>query len=130
MIERIDSKYVHQKATAERTGGTIEPQIMEQWFIDVNKKFVLSQSTIKGIGSGEQTTLKEIMLTAIKGGQIKILPERFEKVYFDWVENLRDWNISRQIWYGHRIPVWYHEPKCIPIKEQHRIKVNSEKTTQ
>ena len=54
------------------------------------------------------------MLEPVKNGKIKILPEHFEKVYFNWIENLRDWCISRQIWYGHRIPVWYHEPICIP----------------
>lgn len=54
------------------------------------------------------------MLTAVESGQTRILPERFEKTYFHWVHNLRDWCISRQIWYGHRIPVWYrnHEVFC------------------
>ena len=46
-------------------------------------------------------------LEVVKKGKIKILPERFEKTYFHWMENLRDWCISRQIWFGHQIPVWY-----------------------
>ena len=83
-------------ATAERTGGIIEPLPKLQWFIDVNKK-------IEGRGK----TLKDLVIEAVRSGAIKIIPEYFEKTYFHWVENLRDWCISRQIWYGHRIPVWY-----------------------
>jgi valyl-tRNA synthetase len=94
-------------STAERTGGIVEPLPKLQWFINVNKKFILPYSEIKGIKSGQETTLKEIMTNAVAGGQIKIYPDFFSKTYFHWVENLRDWCISRQIWYGHRIPVWY-----------------------
>ncbi len=83
--------------TAERTGGIIEPLPKLQWFINVNKP----------IESRGKKTLKELMLEPVKAGSIGILPDRFEKVYYNWVENLRDWCISRQIWYGHRIPVWY-----------------------
>jgi valyl-tRNA synthetase len=57
--------------------------------------------------SGSETTLKELMRTAVESGAIHINPDRFEKTYFHWIDNLRDWCISRQIWYGHRIPVWY-----------------------
>jgi valyl-tRNA synthetase len=101
-------------ATAERTGGIIEPLPKLQWFIDVNKEFTLPYSAIEGIPSGSQTTLKEIMRKVVLSGATQIIPDHFEKTYFHWIENLRDWCISRQIWYGHRIPVWYHEPKCVP----------------
>jgi valyl-tRNA synthetase len=107
LLEKIDEKYVHNIATAERTGGVIEPQIKLQWFVAVNKKFTLANSKIKGIASGSQVTLKELMLAAVQNGDIAITPERFNAVYFHWINNLRDWCISRQIWYGHRIPVWY-----------------------
>lgn len=80
-------------STAERTGGIVEPLPKLQWFIDVNKKFRDGKS------------LKDLMLAA--GEKIDILPDRYKKVYFHWIENLRDWCISRQIWYGHRVPVWY-----------------------
>lgn len=106
LVEKIED-YTHNIATAERTGGTIEPQIMTQWFVAVNKPFVLPHSNINGIESGKETTLKEIMQKAVSGGQVKILPDYFDKTYFHWIDNLRDWCISRQIWYGHRIPVWY-----------------------
>lgn len=96
---------------AERTGGIIEPLPKLQWFINVNKKFTLKESKIKGIPSGTETTLKEIMKLTVENGQISIMPEYFKKTYFHWIENLRDWCISRQIWFGHRIPVWYKDDK-------------------
>ncbi|KKW39646.1 MAG: Valine-tRNA ligase, partial [Parcubacteria group bacterium GW2011_GWA1_54_9] len=67
-----------------------------QWFIEVNKQV-----------PGRNKTLKELVTEPVRTSAIKIIPDYFEKTYFHWVENLRDWCISRQIWYGHRIPVWY-----------------------
>ena len=107
LVTRVEENYVHNIATAQRSGGKIEPQIMKQWFVNVTKEFVLPHSTILGIASGTTTTLKEIMRKGVLGGAISILPDRFEKIYFHWIDNLRDWCISRQIWYGHQIPVWY-----------------------
>jgi len=92
---------------AERTGCTIEPLPKTQWWIDVNKEFILKKSNVDGIPSGSSVTLKQLMTKVVKNSQIKILPERFDKTYFHWIDNLDDWCISRQIWYGHRIPVWY-----------------------
>jgi valyl-tRNA synthetase len=96
-------------STAERTGGIVEPLPKLQWFVNVNKSFILPHSTISGIESGSETTLKDIMKKSVENGQIKILPDHFQKTYFSWINNLRDWCISRQIWYGHRIPVWYKD---------------------
>ena len=70
---------------------------MKQWFIDVNKP----------IAERDNKSLKELMLEAVRSGKTTIIPDRFERVYYNWIENLHDWCISRQIWYGHRIPVWY-----------------------
>lgn len=86
-------------STAERTGAVIEPLPKLQWFIDVNKK----------IPARGNKSLKELMLDAVGSKQVQILPDRFENVYYNWINNLRDWCISRQIWYGHRIPVWYKD---------------------
>lgn len=97
LIEK-EEEYVHNIATAERTDGIVEPQIMNQWFVGVNKEFD---------HFGKKTTLKKLMIAAVKEQGIDILPDRYEKVYLHWIENLRDWCISRQIWYGHRVPVWY-----------------------
>ncbi|HAU66176.1 TPA: valine--tRNA ligase [Candidatus Uhrbacteria bacterium] len=106
IVEKLEKKgllvkaedYLHEVATAERSGALVEPQIMEQWFIDVTKEFERD---------GKIVTIKSLTQTAVRSGAIKIIPERFEKGYFQWVDNLRDWCISRQLWYGHRIPAWY-----------------------
>ncbi|MDZ4231615.1 MAG: valine--tRNA ligase [Patescibacteria group bacterium] len=108
LLEKTE-EIVQNISTAERTGAVVEPLPKLQWFVDVNKKFKLPHSKIKGIKSGQEVTLKELMRVVIKSGQIKIIPKRFEKNYFHWIDNLRPWCISRQIWFGHRIPVWYKD---------------------
>jgi valyl-tRNA synthetase len=96
----IEEKDVRQNvSTAERTGGIIEPLPKLQWFIDVNKP----------IAARGGRSLKEIMRDAVSSGKIAIMPPHFEKTYHHWIDNLRDWCISRQIWFGHRIPVWYKD---------------------
>src|SRR3990167_3979612 len=107
LLVKIDEKYTHRVATNSRGGGIIEPQIMKQWFVDVNKEFSFPHAKLQGIKEGERVTLKKLMLHVVQNKEITILPERFEKIYYHWIENLRDWCISRQIWYGHQIPVWY-----------------------
>ncbi len=94
-------------ATAERTGGIIEPLPKLQWFVAVDKKFPMGHSEIPGIKTGEEVTLKQIMQTSVEAGGVSMPQESFKKVYFNWIGNLHDWCISRQIWFGHRIPVWY-----------------------
>ncbi|MDD2935049.1 MAG: class I tRNA ligase family protein, partial [Candidatus Pacebacteria bacterium] len=103
-------------STAERTGAIIEPLPKLQWFIDVNKKFKLPYSNMKGLKSGDEVSLKDLMRHAIESDKIKILPDRFNKTYYHWIENLHDWCISRQIWYGHRIPVYYRKQENDKLK--------------
>ncbi len=83
-----EEPYMLNVPRSQRGGEIIEPMISEQWFVD-----------IKGIA--------EKAIKAVRDGQIKIIPEHFAKVYFNWMENIQDWCISRQLWWGHRIPVWY-----------------------
>jgi valyl-tRNA synthetase len=73
---------------SERGGEIVEPMISTQWFVKIQP-------------------LAEAALKAVRDGHITIIPERFEKVYYNWMENIKDWCISRQLWWGHRIPVWY-----------------------
>jgi valyl-tRNA synthetase len=85
-----EEPYNHQVPRAQRGGEIIEPMISTQWFVNVKP-------------------LAEQALQAVKSGEIEIIPERFKKVYYNWMENIHDWCISRQLWWGHRIPVWYCE---------------------
>lgn len=107
LVEKIEEGYTHHLATAERTGGIIEPQIMLQWWVNVDKKFPYPHETLKGIEKGQEVSLKDLMLHVVSDDQVTIMPERFDKTYRHWITNLYDWNISRQILYGHRIPAWY-----------------------
>ncbi len=94
-------------ATAERTGGIIEPLPKLQWFVAVDKAFEVPYSEITSIKSGDTVTLKELMRISVESGDVSMPQENFRKTYFHWISNLHDWCISRQIWFGHRIPVWY-----------------------
>ncbi len=106
LLVRVDEKYVHNVATNSRGGGMIEPQIKRQWFVGVNREFTIPHSKIPGIASGSTTTLTALMRASVASGSIQIVPEHFEKIYSHWVDNLHDWCISRQIWFGHRVPAW------------------------
>ncbi len=119
LLVKIDESYTHRKAKNYRGGGLIEPQIKRQWFVNVNKKFQIQNSKINGVKSGQQISLKELMIHVVESGQIEILPDRFNKNYYHWVQNLHDWCISRQIWYGHRIPVWYKQESTESETEIH-----------
>ncbi len=99
LLVKVDENYIHNTAKSYRGQGQIEPQIMEQWFVDVNKKVV--------DWKGKKLSVKEVLQDTVKSGMINIIPENSEKIYFHWIDNLRDWCISRQIWWGHRIPVYH-----------------------
>lgn len=110
LIDHVEENYQHSLSVCYRCGTIVEPLPSKQWFIDVNKEFKFKQSEdhpIKGLKDGAKVTLKKLMHHVVENGQINIIPDRFEKTYYHWIDNLRDWCISRQIWYGHRIPVWY-----------------------
>jgi len=100
-------------STAERTGGIVEPLPKLQWFVGVDTPFVIPHSEITGIESGSTVTLKQLMRAAVEHGDVDMPQENFKKVYFHWINNLHDWCISRQIWFGHRVPVWYRGEEAV-----------------
>ncbi|MFA5829736.1 MAG: valine--tRNA ligase [Candidatus Gracilibacteria bacterium] len=104
LLERVDENYVHNLSVCYRCGSPVEPLISEQWFIDVSKPVIKE--------GGKLISLKQKAAEAVKDGKIEIIPDRFNKIYFHWLNNLRDWCISRQIWFGHQIPVWYCQEKA------------------
>ncbi len=85
-----EEPYTLNVPRTQRGGEIVEPMISTQWFVRIG-------------------SLAEAALLAVKDGRVRIVPERFTKVYYNWLENIEDWCISRQLWWGHRIPVWYCE---------------------
>jgi valyl-tRNA synthetase len=83
-----EEPYTLNVPRSQRGGEIVEPMISTQWFVRIE-------------------TLAQAALQAVRDGHIRIVPERFTKVYYNWLENIEDWCISRQLWWGHRIPVWY-----------------------
>ena len=86
-LVRIED-YSHNVGTCYRCSTVVEPRVSKQWFVKMKP-------------------LAGPAIDAVKNGETKFIPQRFEKVYFHWLENIRDWCISRQLWWGHRIPAWY-----------------------
>ncbi|PCI36135.1 MAG: valine--tRNA ligase [Thiotrichales bacterium] len=85
-----EEKHINKIPYSERTGEIIEPYLSDQWFIDIK-------------------SLAKPAIQAVKIGEVKFIPENAANLYFEWMNNIEDWCISRQLWWGHRIPVWYDD---------------------
>lgn len=94
--------HVHKVGTCYRCKTTVEPRVSKQWFVRMKP-------------------LAQPAIDAVKNGETKFIPERFDKIYFHWLENIRDWCISRQLWWGHRIPAFYCDTceEMVVTKEDH-----------
>ena len=96
VLEKVEP-HSHSVGHCQRCATVVEPLISMQWFVN--------------IGSHEERdSIAGKAYRAVTDGEIRIVPERFTRVYLNWLENIRDWCISRQLWWGHRIPVWYCGP--------------------
>lgn len=102
-LKRLDllgeeTPYRHSVATSERTGEVIEPLLSLQWFCQMK-------------------SLAEPALQAYRDGRLRFIPERYGRTYEQWLENIRDWNVSRQLWWGHQLPVWYTPDDQVIVAE-------------
>ncbi len=104
LLEKVED-YVHNVPLSDRSKSPIEPIVSEQWFVKME-------------------ALAEPAITAVRDGSLRIIPERWTKVYLAWLENVRDWCISRQLWWGHRIPVWYDEDGT-PVASMEELEVGA-----
>jgi valyl-tRNA synthetase len=100
-----------QVPVSQRSDAVIEPMLTDQWFVD------LTSDTQKDGRPGGRTAITEPALDAVRSGEIKFVPENWTTTYTQWLENIQDWCISRQLWWGHRIPAWYDEAGNIFVGE-------------
>lgn len=96
-----EEEYYHEVGHCYKCQGIIEPMLMNQWFIAMTKPFKNNR--------GEELSLRDLALKAVKNGEIKIIPKNFEKVFLHWMKNLKDWNITRQIRWGIKMPAFHCE---------------------
>ncbi len=106
ILEKVDPSYTHQVATCYKCGNTLEPLPKMQWFIAMTEKPLRNQKS-KSKNQKLGKSLRDLAVEAVRQGKIKFVTKKFENVFFHWMANLRDWNISRQIVWGIRIPAWY-----------------------
>ncbi|MBA7619836.1 Valine--tRNA ligase [subsurface metagenome] len=108
-------EYAHEVGHSYRSHVPIEPYLSDQWYIAVKKPIEhLEEKFGSGLSAGTDVPVNSLAGIALKpllDGRLRFIPERYAKTYQSWLENLRDWPISRQLWWGHRIPIWYCQ-KC------------------
>ncbi len=102
LLDRIDD-HKRMVPRGDRSGAVVEPFLTDQWYVD------LTRETLDDGRPGGKTRIVAPSIDAVKSGAIEFVPSNWSKTYFQWMENIEDWCISRQIWWGHRIPAWYDE---------------------
>ncbi len=102
LLEKIDDHKL-MVPRGDRTGSVIEPYLTDQWFVD------LTRERLEDGRPGGKAAITDPALDAVRSGKIKFVPGNWENTYYHWLGNIQDWCISRQIWWGHRIPAWYDE---------------------
>jgi valyl-tRNA synthetase len=106
-------KHKLQVPISQRSDAVIEPMLTDQWFLDLTSDTRVDDKP----GPGGRKAITEPALNAVKSGEIKFVPENWSTTYNQWLENIQDWCVSRQLWWGHRIPAWYDEAGNIFVGE-------------
>jgi valyl-tRNA synthetase len=104
-------KHKLQVPVSQRSDAIIEPMLTDQWFLD------LTRDTLPDGRPGGRRAITEPALAAVRDGEIRFVPENWSTTYSQWLENIQDWCVSRQLWWGHRIPAWYDEAGNIFVGE-------------
>ncbi len=113
-------KHKFKVPISQRSDAIIEPMLTDQWFLDLT-----SDTRVDGKpGPGGRKAITEPALDAVRSGDIKFVPENWATTYTQWLENIQDWCVSRQLWWGHRIPAWYDEAGNIFVGEDEADAVN------
>ena len=98
----------------DRSTAIVEPYLTDQWYVDIKP-------------------LAKVAIEAVESGKIKFVPENWSKTYYEWMHNIQDWCISRQLWWGHRIPAWYDDENKLyvgrnedEVRQKHEIPADSQ----
>ena len=112
----------NQVPVGDRSGVVVEPMLTDQWFLD------LTSDTLPDGRLGGKKAITEPALKAVKNGSVKFVPENWSTTYNQWLENIQDWCVSRQLWWGHRIPAWFDEAGNIFVGEDEADAIAHSKT--
>ena len=114
LLERIDDHKL-MVPRGDRSNSVVEPYLTDQWYVD------LTRETQADGRPGGKTLITQPSIDVVKNGQIKFVPENWSKTYYQWLDNIEDWCISRQIWWGHRIPAWYDDQGNIYVAQTEEL---------
>ncbi|WP_020650360.1 valine--tRNA ligase [Solimonas variicoloris] len=102
LVDKIDDHKL-KVPRGDRSGAVVEPYLTDQWFVD------LTRETLADGRPGGYAAITKPAIDAVESGRIRFVPDNWKSTYFHWLHNIQDWCISRQLWWGHRIPAWYDE---------------------
>jgi len=110
LIEKIDA-HTLMVPRGDRSNAVVEPYLTDQWYVDLTK------DQLEDGRPGGKAVITDPSIEVVRSGQIKFVPENWSNTYYQWLENIEDWCISRQIWWGHRIPAWYDDEGGVYVAE-------------
>ncbi|ROH89709.1 valine--tRNA ligase [Stagnimonas aquatica] len=116
LVEKIEDHKL-KVPRGDRSGAVLEPYLTDQWFVD------LTRQQLADGRPGGYTRITKPAIDAVESGRIRFVPDNWKTTYFHWLNNIQDWCISRQLWWGHRIPAWYSTTNCTYVSRNERSAV-------